>query len=64
MWDPNNEENNPEVEQEKFEEEKERNEDETSDYYSFDNIRNMALRSSTVVRLIRIIQSTKMGAII
>ena len=43
MLDPNNEENNPEQEQEKFEDANERQEE--SDYYSFDNIRNMMLRS-------------------
>ena len=64
MWDPNNEENNPEVEQEKFEKENERNEDETSDYGSFDNIRNMALRSEHGSTVDRMIQSTKMEAII
>ena len=53
MFDQNNEENNPEQEQEKFEDANEKNEEETSDYYSFDNIRNMALKSehgSTVKR--------------
>ena len=41
--DPNNQENNPEQEQEKFEDANERNEDKDSDYYSFENIKRLVL---------------------
>ena len=45
MFDPNNEENNPEAENEKFEEAEDRPEEDDSNYYSFENVKRLALES-------------------